>query len=100
MTKRIVLTYDDAKARDLEPLCALIAPHYRTPVRKPDAELAKAIFAAFPYVHFDEILIARHLVWNGWQPAKNASLASTGEEIAEIVQREIHGHLNRSNNVA
>jgi hypothetical protein len=33
----------------------------------------KAIFAAFPDTKFDEILIARHWIDNGWQPAKSVA---------------------------
>jgi hypothetical protein len=58
--------YDPEK---LDKVCAVVDAHDGAS----DADLAKAVFAAFPNATLGVILAACHLVSNGWQPAKNAA---------------------------
>jgi hypothetical protein len=58
--------YDPEK---LDQICAVVAAHDGAS----DAELATAVFAAFPNATFGVMLAACHLVSNGWQPAKDAA---------------------------
>jgi hypothetical protein len=58
--------YDPEK---LDQICAVVAAHDGAS----DADLAKAVFAAFPNATLGVILAACHLISNGWQPAKDAA---------------------------
>jgi hypothetical protein len=59
--------YDPEK---LDQICAVVAAHDGAS----DADLTKAVFAAFPNATLGVILAACHLISNGWQPAKDAAL--------------------------
>jgi hypothetical protein len=67
MVRRVVISYG-AGSRFLDELCAFAAPLYRTPHRPTDADMAKAIFEAFPHATLDDIIIARDMIYRGWQP--------------------------------
>jgi hypothetical protein len=58
--------YDPEK---LDKICAVVDAHDGAS----DADLAKAVFAAFPNATLGVILAACHLISNGWQSAKDAA---------------------------
>jgi hypothetical protein len=70
MVRRVVISYGQGHTRILDQICELAAPLYRTPLRDSDAVIAVAIFQAFPEATLDDIIIARDMLYRGWQPSR------------------------------